>query len=178
MSHPGTLVLIMAAAVLAPLLANVAARRLAVPLVIFEIALGILIGPDALGWTHSDQVIDTLSNLGLSMLIFLAGYEIDFAAVRGRTLHRAAGAWLSSLAVAIAVAFLLSGDDVYKAFVIGTSLTSTALGTVLPMLKDEGDLHGRFGTVVTAFGAVGSSVRSSPPLCCSAAVNPGCRPPF
>ncbi|WP_328375477.1 cation:proton antiporter [Streptomyces sp. NBC_00440] len=155
MSHPGTLVLIMAAAVLAPLLANVAARRLAVPLVIFEIALGILIGPDALGWTHSDQVIDTLSNLGLSMLIFLAGYEIDFAAVRGRTLHRAAGAWLSSLAVAIAVAFLLSGDDVYKAFVIGTSLTSTALGTVLPMLKDEGDLHGRFGTVVTAFGAVG-----------------------
>ncbi|WP_406154904.1 cation:proton antiporter [Streptomyces sp. NBC_01023] len=155
MSHPGTLVLITAAAVLAPLLASAAARRLAVPLVIFEIALGIVIGPDALDWAHSDQAIDTLSNLGLSMLIFLAGYEIDFAAVRGRTLNRAAGAWLASLAVAIAVAFLLSGDDVFKAFVIGTSLTSTALGTVLPMLKDEGDLHGRFGAVVTAFGAVG-----------------------
>jgi Kef-type K+ transport system membrane component KefB len=42
-------------------------------LVIFEILLGILIGPDVLGWTHHDQVIDTLSDLGLSMLIFLAG---------------------------------------------------------------------------------------------------------
>lgn len=82
MTHPGTLVLIMAAAVLAPLLVHVTGRRVRVPLVIFEIALGIVIGPQVLGWARPDEVVDTLADLGLSMLIFLAGYEIEFAAVR------------------------------------------------------------------------------------------------
>ncbi len=83
MEHPGTLVLIMALAVLAPLLGYATGRWLSVPVVIFEIVLGILVGPDVLGWAHHDQVIDALSDLGLSMLIFLAGYEIRFAEVRG-----------------------------------------------------------------------------------------------
>lgn len=155
MSHPGTLVLIMAAAVLAPLLAEGAARRIRIPLVIFEIGIGIAIGPDVLGWAHPGQVIDTLSDLGLAMLIFLAGYEIEFAAVRGATLRRAAGAWLISLVVGIGSALLVTGGETYRTFVIGTALTSTALGTVLPILRDSGSLRSPFGTVVSAFGAVG-----------------------
>ncbi|MFR9798152.1 cation:proton antiporter [Streptomyces sp. MS06] len=155
MAHPGTLVLIMAAAVLAPLLAEMTARRVRVPLVIFEIALGIVIGPDALGLTHADRVVDALADLGLAMLIFLAGYEIDFGSVRGGTLRRSLGAWLVSLTVGIALGFLLGGGETYRAFVIGTALTSTALGTVLPILRDEGRLRGPFGTVMSAFGAVG-----------------------
>ncbi|MFC9930357.1 cation:proton antiporter [Streptomyces sp. NPDC127190] len=155
MAHPGTLVLIMAAAVLAPLLAESAARLIRVPLVIFEIALGIAVGPAVLGWARPDQVIDTLSDLGLAMLIFLAGYEIDFAAVRGGTLRRALGAWLCSLVLGIGLGFAVAGGDTFKAFVIGTALTSTALGTVLPILRDDGDLRSPFGTVMAAFGAVG-----------------------
>ncbi|MCF2128679.1 cation:proton antiporter [Strepomyces sp. STD 3.1] len=155
MTHPGTLVLIMGIAVLAPLLVYVAGRRVRVPLVIFEIGLGILVGPDVLGWARPDEVVDTLADLGLSMLIFLAGYEIDFAAVRGDTLRRSVRSWLLSLLLGIGLALLISGGDVFEAFVIGTALTSTALGTVLPMLRDRGELRGRFGTVVSAFGAVG-----------------------
>ncbi|GEC05311.1 sodium/hydrogen exchanger [Streptomyces spinoverrucosus] len=155
MSHAGTLVLIMAVAVLAPLLAYGLGRWIRVPLVIFEIVLGILIGPDVLGWVHEEQVIDTLADLGLCMLIFLAGYEIEFATVRGDTLRRSVWAWVVSLALGLGLAFALSGADVDKSFVIGTALTSTALGTILPILRDSGDLRGRFGTVVMAFGAVG-----------------------
>ncbi|MGW8636123.1 cation:proton antiporter [Streptomyces sp. NPDC055793] len=155
MTHPGTLVLIMGIAVLAPLLVYATGRRVRVPLVIFEIGLGILFGPDVLGWARPDEVVDTLADLGLSMLIFLAGYEIDFAAVRGDTLRRSVRSWLLSLVLGIGLALLISGGDVFEAFVIGTALTSTALGTVLPMLRDRGELRGRFGTVVSAFGAVG-----------------------
>lgn len=135
MSHSGTLVLVMAAAVLAPPLADAVVHRVRIPLVVFEIGLGILVGPDVLGWARPDHVIDTLSDLGLSMLIFLAGYEIDFAAVRGPTLRRAAVAWLVSLAAAIGVGFAISGGEPFKAFAIGTALTSTALGTVLPISR-------------------------------------------
>lgn len=155
MPHPGTLILIMAIAVLAPLLAFATSRRLSVPVAIFEIGLGILIGPDVLDWAHPSQLINTLSNLGLSMLIFLAGYEIEFGAVHGDTLRRAVTAWVVSLATGLGIAFALTGAQVTKSFVIGTALTSTALGAVLPMLRDSGVLRTRFGTVVMAFGAVG-----------------------
>ncbi len=155
MSQPGTLVLIMAAAVLAPLLAYGCGRWIRIPLVIFEILLGILLGPDVLGWAHTGTVIDTLSNLGLAMLIFLAGYEIDFAAIRGDTLRRSIWAWLISLVLGLGIALALTGAQIDTTVVIGTALTSTALGTVLPILRDSGDLHGRFGTVMLAFGAVG-----------------------
>ncbi|MEV5871171.1 cation:proton antiporter [Streptomyces tendae] len=155
MSHPGTLVLIMAAAVLAPLLVHATGRRVRVPLVIFEIVLGILMGPDVLGWARPGEVVDTLADLGLSMLIFLAGYEIDFAAVRGDTLRRSLWSWPLALVAGIALALLISRGDVFEAFVVGTALTSTTLGTVLPMLRDSGELRSRFGTVISAFGAVG-----------------------
>ncbi|MFD3998455.1 cation:proton antiporter [Streptomyces sp. NPDC058548] len=155
MSQSGTtLILIMAIAVLAPLLAYGVGRRLPVPLVIFEILLGILIGPDVLDWAHSDALIDGLSELGLAMLIFLAGYEIEFGKVRGDTLKRSVWAWLIALGLGLGTGVLLGGGYTKGVF-IGVALTSTALGTVLPVLRDSGDLHGRFGSVVMAFGAVG-----------------------
>lgn len=153
MSQSGTLILIMSIAVLAPLLAHGVSRRLPVPLVIFEIALGILVGPDVLGWAGGGEVIDTLADLGLAMMIFLAGYEIEFDKVRGEPLKRSVAAWLIALAAGLALATLISGYD--RGVYIGTALTSTALGTVLPLLRDAGDLRSRFGTVMTAFGAVG-----------------------
>ncbi|WP_236243816.1 cation:proton antiporter [Streptomyces sp. CC210A] len=156
MAQSGTLLLIMAIAVLAPLLAHAANRRIPVPLVIFEILLGVLVGPDVLGWaTAHEESIDVLSDLGLAMLIFLAGYEIDFAAVRGGTLHRSLAAWAISLAAGLGIAYALADGRATASFVIGTALTSTALGTILPVLRDSGNLRGPFGTAVLAFGAVG-----------------------
>ncbi|MEU6976562.1 cation:proton antiporter [Streptomyces sp. NPDC046371] len=155
MSHSGTtLILIMTIAVLAPLLAYGAGRWLPVPLVIFEILLGVVIGPDVLGWAKPDALIDGLSQLGLAMLIFLAGYEIEFGKVRGDTLRRSVWAWPAALVLGLGAGVLL-GDGYDKGVFIGVALTSTALGTVLPVLRDAGDLHGRFGSVVMAFGAVG-----------------------
>ncbi|MEV0171965.1 cation:proton antiporter [Streptomyces sp. NPDC050803] len=153
MSQAGTLILIMSIAVLAPLLAHGISRWLPVPLVIFEIVLGILAGPDVLGWAGEGAVIDALSDLGLAMLIFLAGYEIEFDKVRGDPLKRSVLAWLISLAAGLGLATLLSGFD--RGVYIGTALTSTALGVVLPVLRDAGDLRSRFGSVMSAVGAVG-----------------------
>ncbi|MFD8143430.1 cation:proton antiporter [Streptomyces sp. NPDC059708] len=156
MGHSVSLILIMAAAVLAPLLAYGVARFLPVPLVIFEILLGVLIGPYALGWANTGEVIDTLSQLGLAMLIFLAGYEIRFDRVKGDTLTRSVAAWLVSLALGLAVGTLLAhGGGFGKGVYVGTALTSTALGAILPMLRDAGDLGSRFGTVTMAVGSVG-----------------------
>ncbi|ANJ26837.1 cation:proton antiporter [Agromyces aureus] len=150
----GTMVLIPLIAVAAPLLVRAVGIWVAVPLVVFEIVLGIVLGPDVLGWIRPDDFVKLLSDLGLAMLFFLAGNEIDFRTIRGRPLSRAAIGWIVSLAAGFGIAVLLAPDLPAAAF-IGIALTSTALGTVMPILRDAGDLRTPFGLSVIALGAVG-----------------------
>jgi hypothetical protein len=60
MPQSGRPVLATAIAVPAPLPAYAIGRRPPVPLIIFEILLGILVGPDVLGWAGDGQAIDIL----------------------------------------------------------------------------------------------------------------------
>ncbi|MFJ2190469.1 cation:proton antiporter [Kitasatospora sp. NPDC087861] len=152
--QPVALILIPAAAVAAPLLADRLLRWIAVPTVVFEIVLGVLIGPDVLNWAHVDDLVDALSQFGLVMLMFLAGYEIDFAKLRGGPLKRAGTAWLVSIVLALGVGALVNRDPLNGAFA-GLALTTTALGTILPILRDSGELPTPFGSLVMATGAVG-----------------------
>ncbi|MFC5790593.1 cation:proton antiporter [Agromyces tardus] len=148
------LVLLPAIAVTAPLLVRGFGRWVAIPLVVFEIALGLVLGPAVLGWLKTDDFIGLFADFGLAMLFFLAGNEIDFRAIRGRPLGRAAIGWLISLAAGIGIAALLAPDIPSAAF-MGIALTSTALGAILPVLRDSGDLGTPFGIAVVALGAVG-----------------------
>ncbi|MFE2411576.1 cation:proton antiporter [Kitasatospora sp. NPDC059408] len=152
--HPLTLILIPAAAVAAPLLADRLLRWIAVPTVVFEIVLGVLIGPDVLDWAHVDDLVTALSQFGLAMLMFLAGYEIDFAKLRGGPLKRAGTAWLATVVLGLGVGALVNPNPLDGAFA-GLVLTTTALGTILPILRDSGELPTPFGSLVMATGAVG-----------------------
>jgi Kef-type K+ transport system membrane component KefB len=148
-----SIVLIPLLAVIAPLLSRFLGRWMAIPVVVFELVLGIVVGPDVLGWAHPDALIHELSQFGLAMLFFIAGTEIDFTAFRGRTGRWAVIGWLISLVGGIAVGFLLAPGE--PAIIIGIALCSTALGTVLPILRDAGELKTPFGRAVGAVGAVG-----------------------
>ncbi|MFC5668138.1 cation:proton antiporter [Kitasatospora misakiensis] len=152
--QPLSLILVPAAAAAAPLIADRLLRWIAVPTVVFEILLGVLIGPDVLNWAHVDDLVDALSQFGLAMLMFLAGYEIDFAKLRGGPLRRAGTAWLITVAIALVAGALVNPDPLDGAFA-GLALTTTALGTILPILRDAGELPTPFGALVMATGAVG-----------------------
>jgi len=149
-----TMVLVPAIAVAAPLIVRGLGRWVAIPLVVFEIVLGLLLGPSVLGWVVPEEYMGMLAEFGLAMLFFLAGNEIDFRAIRGRPLSRAAIGWIISLAAGVGVAALFAPDLPAAAF-IGVALTSTALGTLMPVLRDSGDLATPFGLSVLAIGAVG-----------------------
>lgn len=150
----GTVVLVPLAAVAAPMLARLVGRVAAIPLVVFEIVLGLVIGPSVLGLVPTSDALDAVANFGLAFLFFMAGNEIDFAAIRGRPLRRASLGWLISLAAGVLIAVLLS-PSIVTAVYIGIALTSTALGTLMPVLRDAGELRTPFGRAVTAVGAVG-----------------------
>lgn len=150
-----SLVVIAAAAVLAPLLSE-ALRRWRIPSVLFELLLGILVGPAVLGWVEVDEFIKGLSELGLAMLFFLAGYEINFKKLRGSPLNHGMAGWAISLALGLALGGVLALEGfVLSSLLIGLALTTTAIGTLMPMLHDRELLDTRFGTFLVAAGAVG-----------------------
>ncbi|MEU5882070.1 cation:proton antiporter [Spirillospora sp. NPDC047279] len=149
-----SVVAIVAATALAPLLADRLVRWIAVPSVVLEIMLGILIGPVVLGWATEDPFIGQLADFGLAVLMFLAGFEIEFARIKGSPLRLAIAGWSSSLALGLVAGLALESWDVL-AVVVGLCFTTTALGTILPMLHDRGALPTPFGARAMAAGALG-----------------------
>ncbi len=149
-----TLLLVALVATLAPLVAALLRPVIRIPLVVLEIIFGLLIGPAALGLVSDLTLVSQLSEFGLVMLFFMAGSEINFREISGRPLRRSAVGWLISILVGVAIGILLA-PDVPAGVYVGVALSSTALGTLLPILIDAGELRTPFGIAVTAVGALG-----------------------
>ena len=85
--------------------------------------------------------MNVLRQLGLGMLFLLAGYEIEIPELVGRGGRRALATWVASFALAAGVMALLgAGGAIHAELAVAIALTSTALGTLLPILKDSGML--------------------------------------
>jgi Kef-type K+ transport system membrane component KefB len=147
---------IVATAALASVLVTVVSPRVLIPVVVVELLLGILIGPELLGFADLDPETEFFGNLGLGMLFFFAGYEIDFERVRGRPLGLAAAGWLLSLVLAYGIGGVLAAAGVVVSYLYtGSAMATTAIGTLIPILRDVGELRTRFGTYLLAAGASG-----------------------
>src|SRR3954465_6579313 len=81
------------AAAVAAVITLAVSPRLTIPVVVLELLLGIAIGPQGADIAALDPTTMLLGNLGLGMLFFFAGYEIDFERIRGRPLDLAAIGW-------------------------------------------------------------------------------------
>ena len=131
-------------------------RRAKMPIVVVEIFLGIIVGPQVLGLADTDSFIEALSTFGLAFLFFLAGMEIDFERIRGAAARDGVAGWGISLGLGFAIALVLYLTGVVHATIlVGLALSTTALGTLMPMLRDAGILDQRFGTFVVGAGAAG-----------------------
>jgi Kef-type K+ transport system membrane component KefB len=151
-----TLVLIGIAAVLAPIIAEATRRFLPVPEVVIQILLGIALGPFVLNVAHPNSIVTALSEFGLTFLMFLAGTELDLAVMRQGHMGRAAGSWGVSVLIALGFGALLHGTGlVLDSVVVALCLTTTALGTLLPILRDGGILRTALGPSMLSVGAIG-----------------------
>ena len=93
MGHPVFWLLL--AAVAAPLLAEIPVG-LRVPVAVFEVVLGIVIGPQVLGLVPFEGFIAAMFTFGMAASLFMAGMELDFGRIRGRPLSLALGGWVLS----------------------------------------------------------------------------------
>jgi Kef-type K+ transport system membrane component KefB len=152
----GSFLAIVLSAALAAAIVTALPRRYSPSVVVVELLLGIVIGPNGLHLAHVDSFVEFFANLGLGMLFFFAGYEIDFDRVRGQALRLAGFGWLMSVALAYGIGGALEASGFVISFLFaGSALATTAIGTLIPILRDEGELRTRFGTFLLAAGAVG-----------------------
>ena len=148
------LLVVAAVAVLAPLTVGFA-PRLRIPAVVLEIIGGIIIGPSVLGWVHVDLPVQILALFGLAFLLFLAGLEIDVHQLRGRLLRFAVLGYLVGLVLGYgAGASFTAAGWVSQPLLIAIILASTALGVVVPVLKDAGQLRSEVGQTALAAASV------------------------
>lgn len=148
------LVIVAAVAFSAPLILGLA-PRLRLPAAVLEIVAGIAIGPAGLGWVALDAPIEVLSVIGLAFLLFLSGLEVDFHQLRGRTLHVTVAAFAVSFAIALGIGFALSQIGWVESWVlVGIILSATALGVVIPVLKDADESGSAFGQLVIAGASI------------------------
>ena len=131
-----------------------ALTRAVVPGVVLLLAGGMLIGPHGLGLAVETGGMAMLSDIGLGLLFLLAGFELEVASLTGRGGRRAAATWTASMLVATAAGWVISGRW-ETAVAIGLLLTSTAIGTLLPILKDAGHGNTPVSRAVLTHGAVG-----------------------
>lgn len=130
-------------------------RGLVVPVVVVELLLGIVLGPYVLG-LEVTPFIQFFSDLGLGLLFFFAGYEIDMRRIVGRPLRLGLVGWACSLALAYTIGGILAAAGIVLSLLYtGSALATTAIGTLIPILSDSGELRTRFGTYLLAAGAVG-----------------------
>ena len=169
------LLIVIALAFFVPLLL-VRFKRLRLPIVVGEILAGIVIGRSGFGWvTHEEPLLTLLAEFGFVFLMFLAGTEIDFANLNvertgnlsdraARTERATTGAYgllrpgpfsigllsfLLTLALSTVVGLVLMRLGLVRnPWMMALIMSTTSLGVVMPVLKEQGLTRGRFGQTI------------------------------
>ena len=138
-------------ALISPVLSRLTGKR--IPDVVFLLIFGMLIGPNVLHLAGTEGGIPLLKELGLGMLFLIAGFEINVSSLRSRQGSTALVCFgLGMLGAALITGF---SHEVNTYVAVGVALSSTALGTLLPMLKSHGAAGTAVGNAVLVHGAVG-----------------------
>ena len=142
-------------ALLSPILSRLTGKK--IPDVVFLLIFGLLIGPNMLNLASSEGGIPLLKELGLGMLFLIAGFEINVSSLRSRQGYSAIATWVVCFALGMAGAAVITSfsHELNTYIAVGVALSSTALGTLLPMLKSHGAADTPVGNAVLVHGAVG-----------------------
>lgn len=150
-------------------------RRIGQPQVVGEMAAGILLGPSFLGWVapvvsarlfppDSLGFLNSISQVGLLVFMFLVGLELNPRLLRGRG-HTAVVTSHASIAVPFVLGTLLSlhlyprladrsvGFTAFALF-MGASMSVTAFPVLARILAERGLMRTRVGAVTLACAAV------------------------
>lgn len=115
-----------------------AAERLGLPAVVGEILAGLAIGPSALGLVGPSEVLRTLAELGVILLLLQVGLEMDLAELGavGRSSLQVAVFGVAVPFVAGYAVALAFGESTNTAIFVGAAMTATSVGITARVFGD------------------------------------------
>lgn len=136
-------------------------ERFGQPAMVGEILAGVLLGPSVLRLVHYTPEIRAIADLGVLLLVFLTGMEMEpealWRAFRGR------GAWVSicgfvvPLLLGMAVGYGIGRDNTRMVF-IGLCVAITALPVSVRILMDLGRLQTEIGQKIVSAAVMNDAV--------------------
>jgi Kef-type K+ transport system membrane component KefB len=120
------------------------AERVGQPAMIGEILAGLILGPALFGLIRESPELTAIADIGLLMLVLLAGMEIElkqlFDAFTGRNLWISVMGFVVPLALGVATGAML-GLDANRTLFVGLCIAITALPVSIRILMDIGRLQ-------------------------------------
>jgi Kef-type K+ transport system membrane component KefB len=124
------------------------AERVHQPAMIGEILAGLILGPALLDLIHESSELTAIADIGLLMLVLLAGMEIElkqlFDAFTGRNIWISVMGFVVPLVLGIGAGAML-GLDANRTLFVGLCIAITALPVSIRILMDIGRLHTTVG---------------------------------
>lgn len=135
---------------LATKLAGELSIRLGQPSVLGKIIVGIILGPALLGWVHDTELVSVFSQIGVLLLMFLAGLETnlkDLNENKKSALFVAIGGILAPIVMSYAVAQYYDFSMAESIF-IGLLLSATSVSISVQVLRELGWLNSKEGSAL------------------------------
>ena len=151
-----SLTIIMAVAAVSPIVAQLIPGKF-IPQTVLLLAAGTALGPYGLGVIEVNDAVKLLNELGMAFLFLLAGYEIDPKRLAGHQGKVGLLTWGITLGLAWLVVTFLPFFTKQGINGVATviALTTTALGTLMPILKER-NLEGTpIGDAIISYGTWG-----------------------
>jgi Kef-type K+ transport system membrane component KefB len=147
------LVAAVAVMAVAPFIGRLLAGR--VPTVALQMLGGILLGPAGLGWLVPSPAIDLFSKIGLGLIFALIGLSIDQRTLRGGAGRLGGLGWVATVGVGLLLAFSLPLGGGLRPIALVVALSSTALSTLLVVLRESGEWGSPLGRLLLSAGTWG-----------------------
>jgi len=129
------------------------AERYGQPAMLGEIAAGVLVGPSVFNYLELTPAIKTIAELGVLLLVFHAGLEMDLPSLRNAFQGR--GMWVGVMGFLVPLAFggcigLAFGFDHLRIIFLSLCIAITALPVSVRLLMDLGKLQTDIGEKIIA----------------------------
>lgn len=125
-------------------------NRWGIPDVIGQILVGIVAGPAVLGWIHQTAMIEEFQEIGVIVLMFIAGLESDLSLLK-KYLKPAMAVAVGGMALPIVVMGLASqlfGLQWFESLFIGVIFSATSVSISVAVLREFNQIDSKEGATV------------------------------